>query len=430
MMTEFNIIKSILESEVIPAIGCTEPVAVALASATAREVIGEKPIAIKVIVSSNVYKNSMAVGIPGTDQVGIEVAAALGVFGGEANKGLEVLSNVEQGIDDALHFIKNYGVKVEVSDKIGVFIDCTVFTEAGEGRCVIEGSHTNIVLIEKNGVGVKTENNPISENKTKQEYLFWLKNKKVGEIIDLVREIPFNEIRFMLEGRDMNLQVANLGLKEKKGMGVGFFSKEQAIKTMEGYAATLTAAGADVRMAGIKLPVMSSAGSGNHGITAILPVVAIGELAKKSDEEISRALALSHLITVYIKIYTGKLSPLCGCAVAAGIGASTGIALLLGGEKHHIEGAINNMAANITGMICDGGKVGCALKLYNAASTAYLSANLALQGAVVPSDNGVIHERVEKTISNLGKLSFLGMGETDKIILEIMLENKELTYCS
>ncbi len=424
-------VKSILEKEVTPAIGCTEPVAVALAAATAMECIGGKPIHIMVTVNSNVYKNAMAVGIPGTAKVGIDIAAALGVFGGEAGKGLQVLKHAEKGEKEALEFVARGAVTVNVVKKSEVFIDCVVTSEIGEGRCVIEKSHNNIVYVSKNGVALTLHQNEEIEVKEDREGLInWLKNERITEIINLVREIPLEYINFMLEGRDMNLAVAKLGLEMKVGMGVGFLSKDRNIDTLEGYAATLTAAGADVRMAGEKVPVMSSAGSGNHGITAILPVVAISEKMGKDEATLIRALALSHLITVYIKSYTGKLSPLCGCAVAAGIGASTGIAFLMGGDSHQIEGTIKNMVANITGMICDGGKVGCALKLYNAAATAYISAQLAVEGSVVPSDNGIIHENIEKTISNIGKLSFQGMEETDRIILEIMLENRKVQYCS
>ncbi|MBM7615497.1 L-cysteine desulfidase family protein [Alkaliphilus hydrothermalis] len=432
-MMEFGKIKKILEGEVIPALGCTEPVAVALASATAREIIGGKPQKIKVTVSSNVYKNAMAVGIPGTVRVGIDIAASLGVFGGDASKGLEVLSNVEKGLEEAIAFVTEKNVQVEVSNKMGVFIDCTVITDSGEGRCVIQDSHTNITLVEKNGMKVNQCMEAIQDHKEEKDALVkWLQEKSIDEIIDTARIIPFEEIEPMLEGRNMNLAVAKVGLAERAGMGVGFLSKGRNITSREGYAATLTAAGADVRMAGVKMPVMSSAGSGNHGITAILPVVAIAEMLEKNDEDLARALALSHLITVYIKSHTGKLSPLCGCAVAAGIGASTGIALLMEADNEQIKGAIKNMAANITGMICDGGKVGCALKLYSAASTAYLSAELAIQGSIVPSDNGIIHENIEKTIRNMGKLSYLGMQETDRVILEIMMENNGVQemYCS
>lgn len=426
-MQEYQFIVDILKKEVVPALGCTEPVAIALATAKARETIGGQPKKIKITVSSNVYKNALAVGIPGTDRVGIDIAAALGAFGGASQRGLEVLAEIEEGLAEAISFVDNNGVDVQVASQNGVFIEAIVETNNGSGRCTIEDNHTNIVLVEKEDqYGKKTLNNKSESqdpNLESTEQLEWLKSKKVAEIVKLIQEIPFEEIAFMLEGKEMNLKVAHAGLERKEGMGVGYYTQKQHL-SLENYAATLTAAACDVRMSGGQLPVMSSAGSGNHGLTAILPIVAVAEKLEKNDEEIARALALSHLITIYIKLFTGKLSPVCGCAVAAGIGASTGIALLMGGELQVIEGAIKNMAANLAGMICDGGKVGCSLKLYSAVISAYLAADLAIKGVVVPADNGIIHENIEQTIMNMGELSYPGMEKTDEVILQIMLNNK------
>lgn len=427
-MGDFCKLVQILKKEVVPALGCTEPVAVALAAANAAKAAGGQPLEIFVKASNNVYKNGMSVGIPGVDRVGIDVAAALGAFGGNPGKGLEVLEDIDDlSRERALALVDGGKVKVEVRDRIGVFVDCLVQADKGTGRCVIEGGHTNIVLIEANGKVIEKAGN--SEKKENHSKLMrWLQGKKVSEIADMVRDIPYQDISFMLDGRDMNLAVARKGLQEKVGMGVGYnmyrLMEKGVLSSDTGeYAAALTAAGADVRMAGVRMPVMSSAGSGNHGLTAILPVVAVAEKTGADDRMLARALALSHLVTVYIKSYTGKLSALCGCAVAAAIGASAGIALLMRGSNKQIEGAIKNMVANVTGMICDGGKVGCALKLSTAASAAYQSVLLAMEGSVVPCDNGIIHCTVEKTIQNLGKVSYPGMLETDKVILEVMVEN-------
>ncbi|HZX46322.1 MAG TPA: L-serine ammonia-lyase, iron-sulfur-dependent, subunit alpha [Clostridia bacterium] len=420
-------IVEILRREVVPALGCTEPAAVALAAANARRAAGGEPEEIKVLVSSNIYKNGIAVGIPGIDRVGIDVAAALGATDGQADRGLEVLESVEkEGADAALRLVDSGLVHIEVLDRPGVYVECSVKTDAGTGRCIIEDGHTNIVLLEANGKTVLKKDS--SRANSGSQLREWLQGMKVSQLIDIIREIPFEEIAFMLAGRDMNLEVALKGLEEKTGMGVGF-SIYNSIKRgvlsddLHNYAAALTAAGADVRMAGVKMAVMSSAGSGNHGITAILPVVAVAERIEATDEELARALAISHIITIYIKSYTGKLSALCGCAVAAAIGASSGIAFLYGANNRQIEGTIKNMVANLTGMICDGGKVGCALKLSTAASAALQSAVLAIGGTVVPCDNGIIHCSVEKTIQNLGRVSDPGMLETDHTILEVMVDN-------
>jgi L-cysteine desulfidase len=428
-MREFENVIEILKKEVVPALGCTEPVAVALAAANAVKAARGQPQRIKVKVSSNIYKNGMAVGIPGVDRVGIDIAAALGAVGGSPDRGLEVLENIDHPATVlALDLVDTDKIEVQVLDRGGVYIDCSVVTDAGTGRCIIEDAHTNIVLIEANGKVLQTGNGLSGNRKGQDELVLWLQGKKISELADMIREIPYEDISFMLKGRDMNLAVAQKGLEEKIGMGVGYniyrsIKKGIVSDDLSSYASALTAAGADVRMAGLKMPVMSSAGSGNHGLTAILPVVAVAEKNGTDDENLARALALSHLITVYIKSFTGKLSALCGCAVAAAIGASTGIALLLGAANKHIEGAIKNMVANVTGMICDGGKVGCALKLSTAASAALQSAMLAIDGVVVPCDNGIIHCSVEKTIRNLGKVSYPGMLETDKAILEVMIEN-------
>ncbi len=424
---EGNIVK-ILRREVIPALGCTEPAAVALASANARKAVGGDGLKeIWVKVSSNIYKNGVAVGIPGIDRVGIDVAAALGAIAGQADRGLEVLESVSKDCaETALDLVDRNAVHIEVLDRAGVYVDCSVETDTGTGRCIIEDGHTNIVLIEVNGKTVikrdRAQQNNGDDPRT------WLQSLKVRQLIDIIREIPYEDIAFMLDGRDMNLLVAAKGLEEKTGMGVGYSiynSMRRGVLSddLHNYAAALTAAGADVRMAGVKMTVMSSAGSGNHGITAILPVTAVAQRIEAGEQELARALALSHIVTIYIKSYTGKLSALCGCAVAAAIGASTGIALLYGANNLQIEGAIKNMVANLTGMICDGGKAGCALKLSTAASAALQSAILAIEGTVVPCDNGIIHCSVEKTIQNLGRVSYPGMMETDHTILEVMVDN-------
>ncbi len=422
-----NNIVTILRNEVVPALGCTEPVAVALAVANARKAVGGELNKIHVKVSSNIYKNGVAVGIPGIDRVGIDVAAALGAVAGRADKGLEVLEDVdERDAIRAIELVEGDIVEVEVLKRPGVYVDCSVKSNTGNGRCVIEGGHTTIVLIEANG---KTLFKNDGDGKGDNDGLrAWLQGMKITQLIDVIRGIPLESINFMLEGRDMNLAVATKGLNEKIGMGVGYSTYNSMKKgiisdDLNNYAVALTAAGADVRMAGVKMAVMSSAGSGNHGITAILPVVAVAERLGVTDEKLARALALSHIVTVYIKSYTGKLSALCGCAVAAAMGASSGIAFLYGADNSQIKGAIKNIVANLTGMICDGGKVGCALKLSTAAFAALQAAALAMEGIVVPNDNGIIDYSTEKTIQNLGRVSDPGMLETDRVILEVMADN-------
>ncbi len=428
-MNDYQKIVKLLENEVTPALGCTEPVAIALAAANAVSAVGGQAQEIHLKVSPNIYKNGMAVGIPGIHKTGIDVAASLGATAGDSEKGLEVLENVnKESVYQSLKLVDQHKVHVEIIESKGFFIDCQVKTNQGLGTCVVEDAHTNIVLLKADEKIIK-QGERLNRQKDTDDLYLWLKNRSISGLLDLMRTINPNDIDFMLSGRDMNLAVAKIGLKEKFGMGVGYTIQKMIAKGIrsEGwldYASALTAAASDVRMAGVKMPVMSSAGSGNHGLTAILPVVAVAQKNTVSDLELSRALALSHIITLYVKLYTGKLSPVCGCAVAAGVGASAAIAFMLGSSDKQIEGSIKNMIANVSGMICDGGKAGCALKLSTAASVAVQSAVLAMEDSIVPDDNGIIHPSVEKTIANLGQISESGMKQTDHVILSVMLNNK------
>ena len=413
----------ILKSEVVPALGCTEPVAVALAAAAARKAVGGLPVSMVVTVSSNVYKNALAVAIPGTDRTGVAIAAALGALGGDPDKKLEVLNGAAAVAEDAAKMVDRQRILVKVDRRPGIFIDCLLKTSQGSSRCIIENKHDRITYLEADG-NVLVDQSMMSADGTStftDIQRGWLKQQTIRFLIETIRKIPVQDLSFLLEGRDMNCAVARIGLESKTGMGVGYHSMKHNGNTFEGYVAATTAAGSDARMSGALLPVMSSAGSGNHGLTAVLAVAASAEWLKASESSLIRALAISHLITIYIKSYTGSLTPVCGCAVAAGTGASAGIASLLNGTISQIEGAIQNMCANVTGMICDGGKVGCSLKLHNAAYSAVMCARLALEDVVVPASNGIIHKRVEKTIAHLGLISDPGMIATDQVILDAMM---------
>jgi L-cysteine desulfidase len=412
-----------LKSEVVPALGCTEPVAVALAAATARKAVGGKPVSMIVTVSSNVYKNALAVGIPGTDRTGVAIAAALGALGGDPDKKLEVLHGTAAVADDAAKMVDQQKILVKVDRRPGIFIDCQLETSQGSSRCIIEKKHDRIAYLEADG-NVLIDQSMMSSDGTSTVSDIqrgWLKQQTIRFLIETIRKIPIKDLSFLLEGRDMNYAVARIGLESKTGMGVGYHSMKHNGNTFEGYVAATTAAGSDARMSGALLPVMSSAGSGNHGLTAVLAVAASAEWLKASESSLIQALAISHLVTIYIKSYTGSLTPVCGCAVAAGTGASAAIASLMDGTISQIEGAIQNMCANVTGMICDGGKVGCSLKLHNAAYSAVMCARLALEDVVVPANNGIIHKRVEKTIAHLGLISDPGMIATDQVILDAMM---------
>lgn len=424
MFTSGELIE-ILKSEVVPALGCTEPVAVALAcAAAANRRKGIKRI--KVCVSPNIYKNGMSVGIPGLKEVGLDAAASIGAVAGEYSLGLQVLNNITQDdIQKYRSLMEEDIVEISVSDNgEKLYVEALIETECGSGKCIIKGSHSNIVFLEENGVVKIQKDFESKSSKSPTEKLMGL---KIKELVDLISGLEYEDIKFLLEGAVMNKKAAEYGLREKPGMGIGAAIKEYMDKgvladdiyhTAQAY----TAAASDTRMSGYFMPVMSSAGSGNHGLTAILPVVATGERIGAGEEEIARALAMSHAITIFIKNYTGRLSALCGCGVAAATGAAAAIAYLLKGDEKQIEGTIKNIIADVSGMICDGAKPGCALKLSTAAGSAVKSALLALQGSIVPSDNGIVADSCEETIANLGKVSSPGMLETDRVILQVMVD--------
>jgi L-cysteine desulfidase len=420
---------NILRAEVKPALGCTEPVAVALACAKANELLGEEIKKCTIGLSPNVYKNGMCVGIPGTDRLGLKISAAIGLIGGKSENGLRVLETLTtEDVKVAENYMDNNNIDISPIDtEEKVYIEVVLEGENNKTKVVIRTKHDNIVFASKNDeilleeaveeVAATTNNTQPKEN--------ILDTITIKEIVEAIESVDFEEIEFLLEGITMNEEIANYGLNEKVGVGVGYGMK----KSMEegllsddlmNYTMMITAAASDARMAGVKLPVMSSNGSGNHGITAILPIVAYNKKFPQTDDRLARSLAISHLLTAYVKNYTGRLSAVCGCGVAASIGATSGLSWLMDLGIEQVEGAIENMVANLSGMICDGAKAGCALKLASAASAAVQSAIIAKQNCIVPPMNGIVGNRVEQSIQNLGRVSDKGMTTTDKVIISVM----------
>lgn len=420
---------NILRAEVKPALGCTEPVAVALACAKANELLGEEIKKCTIGLSPNVYKNGMCVGIPGTDRLGLKISAAMGLIGGKSENGLRVLETLTtEDVKVAENYMDNNNIDISPIDtEEKVYIEVVLEGENNKTKVVIRTKHDNIVFASKNDeilleeaveeVAATTNNTQPKEN--------ILDTITIKEIVEAMESVDFEEIEFLLEGITMNEEIANYGLNEKVGVGVGYGMK----KSMEegllsddlmNYTMMITAAASDARMAGVKLPVMSSNGSGNHGITAILPIVAYNKKFPQTDDRLARSLAISHLLTAYVKNYTGRLSAVCGCGVAASIGATSGLSWLMDLGIEQVEGAIENMVANLSGMICDGAKAGCALKLASAASAAVQSAIIAKQNCIVPPMNGIVGNRVEQSIQNLGRVSDKGMTTTDKVIISVM----------
>lgn len=423
-------ILALIKSGVMPALGCTEPGAVALAAAYAGQALGEEtPRRIEVSVDSNVYKNGMAVGVPGTGKVGLAIAAALGALISDPALELSVLCNITpELLRKAEGMIGENRVEIDLNDHQGLYISASVFGAVGSARAVIEGKHTNLVLLERDGAAISLK---VDRSTRKIVAPFNNASVTLSELISAVETMPDEDFEFFEESIRMNTAAARIGLNNRLGMAVGanyqdLIDKKVLADDLALYAKVLTASAADARMSGENIPVMSVAGSGNHGLTAILPVLAVAERTNVARARLLRALAISTLTTIYIKSYTGSLSALCGCAVAAATGASAAIVWMLGGTRNQIDATIKNMVANLTGMICDGGKVGCALKLATAASVAVETALLSINDVLVPTSNGIIFPTADDTIRNLGMVSNPGMLETDKVILDIMLEKDKL----
>ena len=420
-----NLIVKTLREEVVPAMGCTEPVAVALACAKAKELMAYNYIeSAEVFVSANIYKNGLSVGIPNTNEVGLYIAAALGFVGGESEKDLRVLEGInERQVQLAKELLHSGKLTLDIKDTADkIYVEVNLVTDKGNCTVIISGKHNRFVYIESLG---KVLLDLKKENKTSDTGKNILYGLEIREIISEIEKIPHEDIAFMLDGVIMNEAIAKVGLKSKMGMGVGFGLKksiEQGFLSddLMVSAMMLTSAASDARMSGINLSVMSSNGSGNNGITAILPIVAYKNKFDVTDEKIAKAVAISHIINSYIKHYIGRLSSLCACGVAAGTGSGVAIAWLMGASYEQIDGVIVNTIANTSGMICDGAKEGCALKLSTSASVAVQSAILAINDCIVPIRNGIVAETAEETIINLGVLSSNGMNVADTVILKTM----------
>ncbi len=434
-LQEFRV-KDILKTEVAPALGCTEPVAIALAAAAAASLIPDPTIdTLDIWVDPNIYKNGIAVAIPGTPGLnGLDLAAALGALGGDPSLRLEVLASVgDDTVANALKLLEQQKVSVNLlQDQTSLYVKAVIRSRTQVAEAIIEGLHDNIVSLKLDDQPV-SDSNLLADTETgdgKSKLLMveaWLKQLPLSVLVALLDDLDVDDYAFLDEGIQFNMRLADYGLKHGSGLGIGktmdrLVRQRMISRDMIVSARILTAAASDARMAGVPMPAMSSAGSGNHGLTAILPIWAVKDYVESDHQSILQAIALSHIITAYVKAHTGRLSAICGCSVAAGAGATAGVTHLLGGTLQHIAGAITNLTEDLAGVICDGAKAGCSLKLATAAGTAIQSALFALQGVHVKSTDGIVADSAEETMQNVGRLSSQGMIETDRTILKIMLE--------
>ena len=404
---------ALIHKEVVPAIGCTEPMAVALCTARATELLGQKPEHIEVYLSANILKNAMGVGIPGTGMIGLPIAIALGALIGKSEYELEVLKDLTpEAIEQGKQFIAEERICIHLKEGISEKLYIEVIVSAGqqEKKAIIAGSHTNFVEEYKEGKEEQSGTDDIQLN--------------MRLVYDFATTAPLEEIRFIEATREYNMNAAREALKGNYGHNLGKTIDRPLAKGIFGgsifsHIIARTASACDARMGGAMIPVMSNSGSGNQGICATNPVCVYAKENENTEEELIRALMLSHLTAIYIKQSLGKLSALCGCVVAS-IGSSVGITYLMGGDYEHVCRSVKNMIANLTGMICDGAKPSCSLKITSGVSTAILSALLSMEGQCVTSEEGIVDDCVDKSIHNLTAIGANGMGVTDEMVLRIM----------
>ncbi len=418
-----NQIIELIREEVVPAIGCTEPIAVALAVAKAKEVLDEHVEKVEVFLSANVLKNAMGVGIPGTGMIGLPIAVAMGVMIGKSTYGLEVLKDTcPEAVEKAKMFIGDKRIFVHLKEDTpdALYIEVQCYSKGSKSHVVICGHHTHIAYVALNGEILLNELSGSIAGEAQKKNV----ELSYNIVYDFATQADLTELEFILESADLNGKAALESEKGIYGHSLGKTITGSAKSYLMGNSVFSkmiagTSNACDVRMAGAMIPVMSNSGSGNQGITATLPVLIFAQEHNCSQEELIRALTLSHLMLIYIKRNLGRLSGLCGVTVAA-IGSGCGITYLMGGTREQVAFSVQNMIGNLTGVICDGAKPSCSLKVSSAVSTATLSAMLAMDNKSVSSMEGIADEDVDKTIRNLTDIASRGMIETDKLVLDIM----------
>lgn len=413
---------ALIQREVVPAVGCTEPIAVALCTARATETLGQRPEKITVMLSANILKNAMGVGIPGTGMIGLPIAIALGAIVGRSEYELEVIKDVTpETLEEGKAYVdeKRIDIRLKAGITEKLYIDVVCEAAGSKAEAVISGSHTNFVYISRDGETLLDVKNTGCEDGDNGDPELCMRT-----VYDFATTTPVDEIAFILKTRQYNLKAAEESVKGNYGHCLGKTIDRPLSHGIFGnsifsHILSKTASACDARMGGAMIPVMSNSGSGNQGICATNPVAVYAMENENTEEELIRALTLSHLTAIYIKQSLGKLSAVCGCVVAS-IGSSCGITYLMGGDYNRVCNSVKNMIANLTGMICDGAKPSCSLKIASGVSTALLSSLLAIEGKCVTAVEGIIDDDVDRSIRNLTRIGSETMNQTDEMVLDIM----------
>lgn len=419
---------ALLKQDVVPALGCTEPVCVALCAAYAGSQITSQLRSITVQTNAGIYKNGMTAGIPNCPQVGLHWAAAIGSLLKNPPKQLQLLEDITPDLlADAAELIEQDRVSVRVNTEISeLFVRCTLRSDEETVTATIQGAHTNLVQLEKNGQ-VLMQSGTQAQASGNDGILTTLKNMTVSQILRVVEEIPVCDLDFLMDGVEMNNALAAYSETTSSGVGIadalrGELGSALFANDLLNRILTKVASAAESRLDGCPLPTMSSSGAGTKGLVVTLPVSETARALGASRETTLRALAFAHLLNRYINAWIGKLSPMCSCVMASSTAASATMAYLLGGTDAQIGYAIRNMSGTVTGMICDGGKVGCALKAATGSAAAWLCALTAVRNAALRPSDGICDETPEQCIQNMSRIGIHGMSRTDSEILSIMAQ--------
>lgn len=423
-----NILKEVLKHEVFPALGCTEPIAVAYTASVAGKALEGKELrSIDITVDPGVYKNGLAVNVPNTDgERGNLIAGVLGALIKQPELKMEILKvSNEELVQHARQIISNHKATIVCDNsKTDLYIEVRLVSEHDTVRAVTEQGHTNLLLVEKNGVSIFQKERD-EHSGDEPPYKSVLQHKTILELIELAEQIDAEDREYIKRGIEMNLTISEAGKHLHK---VGYYlddlmKKGFLVDDVFSSSKKLVASAADARMEGMSYPVMSSGGSGNQGVVAILVPYNVGKYFKIEEEKVIKSIAFSHLLNSYIKCYTGDLSPVCGCAIAAGVGAAAAIVYQqTGKDLEKIALAINNLISDLGGMLCDGAKGGCALKVVSSTDSAIRSAYMALNNHGITSIEGFVGKTPEETIQNLSRISEIGMAKVDDTMIEIMMQ--------